>query len=105
MGHQRAPEGGHLLLAPRGVAGERAAPLLQLRKVAVHPSQVLLELRAARAARVGPSEEILLDREMRETVAPFHHLHYTAPHQLIGAEPVHASTAEFDRSLGDLAAL
>src|SRR5438094_5493416 len=63
-GHQRAPEGGHLLLAPRGVAGERAAPLLQLRKVAVHPFQVLLELRPARAARVGAGEKVLLDGEM-----------------------------------------
>jgi len=34
-GHERAPEGGHLLLAARGVAGERAAALFQLRKIAV----------------------------------------------------------------------
>src|SRR2546421_13114775 len=67
-GHQRAPECGHLLLAPRGVAGERAAPLLELRKVAVHLLQVLLELRPSGAAGVSTGKKILLDGEMREAV-------------------------------------
>src|SRR5256885_13725117 len=66
MRHQRAPECGHLLLSPRGVAGERAAPLLQLRKVAVHFLEVLLELRPSGAAGVSTGKKILLDGEMRE---------------------------------------
>jgi len=42
-----ARRGRHLLLAARGVAGERAAPRLQLRKGAVHFFQILAELRPA----------------------------------------------------------
>jgi hypothetical protein len=33
--HQRAADRGHLLLAARGVAGERGAPLLELREIGI----------------------------------------------------------------------
>ncbi len=103
--HQGAAERAHLLLAARRVAGDRGAALLEAREIAVDALEVGADRGVAVTAREGAGQEILLDREMGEALAAFHHLDAAAPHQHIGRERLHGGAVEHDRALGDLAAL
>src|SRR5207244_7177757 len=88
--HQRAADGGHLLLAARGIARLRVAALLQAREVGVDLIQVFAQAGAAHfpsyAARVASGEQVLLHRKVLEAVAAFHHLADTALDQGCGIE-------------------
>jgi hypothetical protein len=103
--HQRPADRGHLLLAARGVAGERGAPLLELRKIGIDPFEILPDRGIAVAPREGAGEQVFLDRQMREALPAFHHLDAAAAHQFVGRKPVHGDALELDRALGDFTAL
>src|SRR5260221_13309318 len=102
---KRAYEHDHLVLAAGEVAGEYVLALLQAREIAVDPVEVAPDGGAAVAARESAGEQILLDGEMAEAVAAFHHLDDAAAHQVVGRELVDALSRIGDAALGDLAAL
>ena len=103
--HQCTADGAHLLLAAGGVAGERLAAIPQPREIGVDEIDVLPDGGLAVAARERAGQEVLLDRQMGEAMAAFHHLHAAAPHQLVRRARLHLLAVEHDRALGDLAAL
>ncbi|KAI1691008.1 hypothetical protein DdX_22163 [Ditylenchus destructor] len=82
VGHQRTSDGAHLLFAAGGIAGLRVAARLQAREVRVHLLQRLLHRGLAVGARVGAGHQVLLDRQVGEAVAAFHHLDQPALDQL-----------------------
>src|SRR2546430_5784974 len=94
-----------LLLAARGVAGLRMAPLLEPREIGVHLLQVLAQPGAQGAPRVRAGEQVFLDGQVLEAVPPLHHLADAALHQPGRIELVDALAAEHDLALRHLAAL
>jgi len=103
--HQRAADRGHLLLAAGRVAGLARPPLPEPREVVVDALERRRELAARHAARERAGQQVLLDRQVLEAMAPFHHLADAHAHELVGREPVDAMAAEVDRALRHLAAL
>ena len=102
--HQRAADRAHLLLAARGVAGQRILALGQLGEIAIDHVDVALGRGLAVGPREGAGQQIFLDGEMAEAMAAFHHLDAAAPDQIVGRAVVHLGAVEQDRALGDLAA-
>src|SRR5450759_5006214 len=60
---------------------------------------------AAHAAAIGAGKQIVLDRQVREAVAPLHHLNHAALDQIGRRELLDALALVFDVALGHLAAL
>jgi hypothetical protein len=83
VGHQRAADGAHLLLAARGVGRLAGAARLQAREVVVDLLQVG-DRGLAVLARVGAGEQVLLDGQVGEAVPPLHHLDHAALDQSAG---------------------
>src|SRR6266436_9152050 len=67
IGHERAPERDHLLLAARERGARHVAALGQRREQFVDPRQAP----RPRPAELAADEEVLLDRERGEQAAPF----------------------------------
>src|ERR1700736_5139818 len=57
------------------------------------------------AARESAGEQVVLNREMGEAMAAFHHLNAAAPYQLARRARVHLFTVEDDGALGHFTAL
>ncbi len=81
------------------------AALLEAREVGVDLLQVLAQANAKRAARVAAGEQVLLDREVLEAVAAFHHLADAALHECRRIEAVDALALVQDLAFGDVATL
>src|SRR5574337_993012 len=103
--HQRPPDRAHLLLAARGIARERLAPLFEARKKAINALEVACDFGAPVAAGEGAGQEVLLDRQMAEAMPALHDLNRAAPDEAARRQAVDPLALEQDRALGDLAAL
>ena len=99
VGHEGTANRTHLLLTTRGVRGLRATPGLQARKVGIHLFQVARHLSLV-FARVAARQQILLDRQVRKTMAAFHDLHHTALHQVGRSQVFNPVAAQFNRAFG-----
>ena len=102
--HQRAADRAHLLLAARGVAGERAFPLAELRKIGIDQINVALDRRLAVAPRERAGQQIFLDREMTKAMPAFHHLDAATAHQFVWRKVMDFGAFEYNRAFADIAA-
>jgi hypothetical protein len=79
VGHQRAADRQHLLLAARQQAGVLVRALLEDGEVAVHPP-CRAPRRRGRDAGVGAHQQVVAHRQQREHLAPFGHMHQALLH-------------------------
>ena len=79
VGHERAPDGRHLLLAARQRLRRRLAPLDEHRKQVVDALERPI---AGLAPAVGADPQVLLDAERREQAPPLRHQGDAEPHDL-----------------------
>src|SRR4030095_7632187 len=68
--------------------------------VRIYTIQVPACIRAF-AEGIGAGQEVVLDREGLEHLAPFHYLHDALAHELVGRMAVDGSALELDGALGD----
>ena len=104
VGHQRAADCAHLLLTAGCVGRLAGAPGFQAREVGVDLVQVGSDFGLAFAG-VAAGEQVFFDGQVGEAVAPFHHLHHAALHQVGGGQVFDALAAQLDAALGYRAAL
>src|SRR5262249_48924675 len=95
--HQPAPHGAHLLLASREAPGKLPRTLLQARKEAVDPLEVLLD-RVAVAAQVHALEKVLLDRQPWEEAPTLRDVHDPRRDDLLGTGAGQIGAGEPDRA-------
>ena len=94
VGHQRATDGEHLLLAARKLAAEVALPLRELREQRVHA----LERPRRRARSPGRGrDEVLAHGEVGEDLPPFGHQPEPRLRDAIRGQPVQRLALETDR--------
>src|SRR6516164_4263624 len=103
--HQRASNRTHLLFAAGDISGGGAAPFLQPREIGIDQLEVAPDGRAAVAARERAGEKVLLHGEVREAMAPLHHLDASASHELVRGARMHLFAVEDDGAFGHFAAL
>jgi hypothetical protein len=101
LGHQRAPEGEHLLLAAGEVAGELLAALGEAREEGVDAVEVVPQVAAV--GGVAPDAQVLVHVELPEDPPALHDLGDPGTHRLRRVEPVDRFAVEGDGALGDLA--
>ena len=94
-GHQRPPDGEHLLFAPAHGAGRLAPALAKPRKALEHPLDVRRDLPPP-PPKERPHEEVVHDREVREDAPPLRHHGDPEGHDLVRPEPVDAPPVEDD---------
>ena len=104
VGHQRAPNGTHLLLATRGVGGLAGAACFEAGKVVVDLLQVACNLGLVFTG-VGACHQVFFNGEVGKAVPPFHDLHHAALHQIRGRQVFNALTAQLNTALGNFATL
>ena len=102
--HQRAADRAHLLLAAGGVARKRLAPLGEFGEIFIDQLHVPAGSPPAVAPGEGAGEQVLLDGEVGETLAAFHHLDAAAPNQFVRRLILHFGALEHNGALGDVAA-
>ena len=103
IGHQRAADRQHLLLAAGHVAGDLVAPFEQAREQREHFFAALARFRCGPG--VAAHLQVFVDGQRRKHAAALGHLHDAAPYQLIGREMMHVLVAEPDRAVLDHAFL
>ncbi len=95
VGHQRAADREHLLLAARELLAAVAEPLGQAREGREHAVE-----RPARARPSAPAarrhHEVLAHREVREDAAAFRHVADAEPRDLLGRAPVDVAALRCD---------
>src|SRR5882762_6351084 len=104
VGHRRAADHEHLLLASGEIAGLDGAPFLQTREVAVDaldPGGHALPVRLD----VSAGDQVFFGGQVFEDPTAFEHLHDAAPDHPVRGQPVDPLVLELDRALRDVAAL
>src|SRR5262249_30828297 len=77
-----------------------AVELLEPREIGIDEVEVAPDGRAAVAARERAGEKVLLDRQVREAMAPLHHLDAAPSHELIRRARMHLFAVEDDGAFG-----
>src|SRR5438876_2374483 len=104
LGHQRPADHQHLLLAARKITRGLVAALPQRRKDVVDAADAFADCSKI-AARMGPGDEIVLDRQILENPSSLEDLGHAAFDDRVRRQTVEPLPVELDRALGDLPAL
>src|SRR5215469_8572462 len=105
LGVEIADDLENLLFAAGDISGGGGAALFEPREIGIDQLEVAPDGRAAVAARKRASEKVLLHGEVREAMAPLHHLDAATSHELVWRARMHLFAVEDDGAFGHFATL